>query len=749
MANSILEGLNPAQQQAVEHIEGPLLIVAGPGSGKTRVIAHRIAYLVSTVGLSPYRIAAVTFTNKAARELRDRLTKLMGPRSDQLTASTFHALCANILRHNGHHVGIDRSFVIYDDDDQIRLIKQSMEENNIDPKRYPPRALLSAISSAKSQLITPEQYAEQTSSFFEEIVRRVYQSYQAQIYRSNAVDFDDLLLHTYTLLSQNRDVVEKYQDRYLHLLIDEFQDTNTAQYSIARLLAGKYRNLCVVGDPDQSIYSWRNADIRNILSFQYDYPEAIRITLEENYRSTQMILEGARKLIAGNKERLDKNLFTSRQQGKAIVLYEAYNENEEAQFVAQELTTLREHGGKFNDSAILYRVNAQSRAFEEVFIRYNIPYRLIGGVRFYQRQEVKDIVAYLRIIHNPSDEVSFARIVNTPPRGIGQRTVDELARWSRNHQTTLKAAFQAITDKNTEMVDPPPIQSRAIHAITAFNEIIDTLRREAPDMSIASLIDAVVQHTNFRNHIFNNDDRGEERWDNVMELRATAQRVDEDVTNEPEDKLLLFLENIALVSDVDSLPEERSDAITLITLHQAKGLEFPIVFMVGLEEGLLPHIRSIDDPGQLEEERRLCYVGMTRAQDQLYMVRAFRRRFQGGNNSTIPSRFLNDLPASITTNPSRSTRNSATVWKPGVTPIAENIPGKHNRESFQIGDKVLHAKFGKGLVIATEASKDDYELTVAFKDGSGIKRLSLSFAPLEHIIDEYDNHDAPQEDESF
>ena len=728
MPADILEGLNPAQRQAIEHIEGPLLIIAGPGSGKTRVIAHRIAYLVSVVGISPHRIAAVTFTNKAARELRDRLHRLMGPRAADLTASTFHALCAAILRRDGDHIGLDRSFVIYDEEDQLTLLRRAMEEVAIDPKQFPPRAILSTISRAKSQLLTVEQFGDRRAAYFDEIVYRAYQGYQALLQHAHAVDFDDLLLHTYTLLSQNAEVAARYQSRYLHLLIDEFQDTNIVQYAIARLLAAKYRNICVVGDPDQSIYSWRNADIRNILSFQADYPEATSITLAENYRSTQTILDGARQLIATNQQRLDKELFTSRPSGEPITLYEAYNEAEEAQFVAQELQELQEQGHHLADCAIMYRVNAQSRAFEEVFIRYGVPYRLIGGVRFYQRREVKDVIAYLRLLYNPSDEVSLARVINTPPRGIGQRTLDELTRWARDHQTTLSDALHSVAAGQRETsVDAPPLNSRSAHAVAAFAELLDSLRQEAGQMTVVELLDAVVQRSGYRRHLLEGEEQGEERWENILELRAAAQ---EYADQDPEEGLAAFLETVSLVADIDALPEERTDAVTLITLHQAKGLEFPVVFMVGMEDGLLPHVRSMDDPAQMEEERRLCYVGMTRAQDRLYMTRAFRRTFQGGSNPAAPSRFLQDLPRELTAIPAGAPKATATTWW-SRTATGSGGRASQQKEPLKAGQKVRHAKFGEGIVVSCTPSGDDHEVTVAFVGGAGVKRLLLSFAPLE------------------
>ncbi|MBI4338795.1 MAG: UvrD-helicase domain-containing protein, partial [Chloroflexi bacterium] len=608
MQSDILAGLNPAQQQAVEHIEGPMLIVAGPGSGKTRVITHRIAYLVRVCGVSPYRIAAVTFTNKAAREMRERLDGLLGGRAAELTCGTFHAFCASILRRDGMHVGLDRSFVIYDQEDQLTLLKRAMEEAKIDPKRYPPGSILSAISQAKSVLLEPAQYAATVKSYYEEVVLRVYERYQGLLNQSNALDFDDLLLRTVRLLEGSPEALERYRSRYLHLMVDEFQDTNIAQYALARLVAGKYRNICVVGDPDQSIYSWRNADIRNILSFKKDYPDAKVVNLGENYRSTKNILDTARSLIAPNKARIERDLWTSKAPGVPIVVKEAHTEEEEAQMVVEEVERLvKKEKLRYSDCAVMYRINAQSRALEEACLRFGIPYRLIGGLRFYQRKEVKDVVAYLRVIQNPYDEVGLLRIINTPTRAIGQRTVEDATAWARSNSLPLYAALQALVAENGGGVLNP----RSAAAVDRFLQLMGGLQEAAKTLGAGDLLDAVVERTGYRQHLMeSNNDRGEEQWENVRELRGQAAEVEELVG---EAGLEAFLEKVALVSDVDHLVEGK-EALTLITLHQAKGLEFPVVFIVGMEEGLLPHARSRDDPAELEEERRLCYVGVTRAQ---------------------------------------------------------------------------------------------------------------------------------------
>ncbi|MCH8061509.1 MAG: UvrD-helicase domain-containing protein [Chloroflexi bacterium] len=753
MTIDLLEGLNPKQREAVETIEGPLLIIAGPGSGKTRVITHRIAYLVRVVGVSPYRIAAVTFTNKAAREMRQRLAPMVGPAMEHLTVGTFHAFCANMLRREGRHIGLDSSFVIYDDSDQMSLMKRTMSELDIDAKQIAPRAILSRISGAKSQLLTSEGLAMQTGSYFDEIVVRAYEHYDALLEQSDAVDFDDLLLKTYFLLDKVPEVAQKYQERYVHLMIDEFQDTNVVQYAIARQLARNYLNLCAVGDPDQSIYTWRNADIRNILSFQDDYPKAKIIALEENYRSTQTILDAAGSLISANTQRVEKSLWTSNGRGVPIVVSEGYNEQEEAKLVVKEIQRLaRREGYKLGEIAVMYRVNAQSRALEESCLRYGIPYQVVGGMKFYQRQEVKDITAYLKLIANPKDDVALARVINVPTRGIGQRTVDELSRIARDTETSMFGALEKIAQG--EQLEGNALASlfapRSLRALEDFHRLMKGLAEERGKLDLAELIEQTVERTGYKRHLLDQTDRGEERLENLDEFKSSARDFIHLGIN---DALTAFLESVSLVADVDSL-EEKADAITLITLHQAKGLEYRAVFMVGMEEGLLPHMRSIDsgDPGELEEERRLCYVGVTRAKERLYLLRAFRRGFRGGSEPTTPSRFLLDIPQVLIEAPPKAEprqKKASAAWsssgdgaaeKPGaMEPTRRRVTRGRPREAepvvahFVAGDKVKHATFGEGIVVDCKPIRDDFEVTVAFTDGAGIKRLMLGFAPLEKL----------------
>ena len=718
----LLEDLNPDQRRAVETIEGPLLIVAGPGSGKTRVIVHRIAYLVKVCGVNPRHVMAVTFTNKAAREMRERTGGLLARSVESLTLGTFHATCCGILRREGKHIGLDPQFAIYDNDDQQNLVKRCMQELAIDSKRYAPRAILSAISNAKSQLVGPEDYG--SHSYFEEIVRRVYEYYQQLLHQSRAQDFDDLIMSAVNLLRNHPKVLAKYQSRYVHLLVDEFQDTNVAQYEMTKLLGGKYRNVCVVGDPDQSIYSWRNADLRNILSFEEDYPDANVVHLGQNYRSTQTILEAAQNVIVANRHRRDQELWTQNDTGVPIVMAEAYSEAEEAQLVMSEVERLvGQEGASFHDCAVMYRTNAQSRVIEEVCLRYGMPYQLVGTLRFYERREVKDIIAYLRLIQNPYDSVSLARIINVPGRGIGQRTLGELSTWAKSQGIPLFTAIERAAKGGEET----PLSKRALQALGAFHELLQRLIPKQDELNVVDLVGLLLQETGYRDYLLDLDD-GEERWDNILELVSVAQ---EHRHLKPRESLGAFLERVALVSDVDGM-DDKKDAVTLITLHQAKGLEFPVVFMVGMEEGVLPHFRSFSDPSQMEEERRLCYVGMTRAQERLYLFRAQRRMLMGGSNANPPSGYLGDIPSHLV----EFIGLSSGEWGWGTpsvydreSSVGEPVP-TYDGDALIVGQHVYHATFGEGVVVSCTRVRDDHEVVVAF-DGVGVKKLLASLATLE------------------
>ena len=727
------------QREAVTTIDGPLLINAGPGSGKTRVITHRVAYLVRDCGVYPSRVAAVTFTNKAAREMRDRLRPLLGEDADRLTVATFHAFCAGVLRVAGDRIGLGRDFVIYDDTDQISVVKRAMEDAGVDSKTFSPRAILSAISGAKSTLVDVEAFRLAGETPYDEIVHKVYDVYERLLAQSSAVDFDDLLLKVYRLFEDVPEVAERYQRRYVHFMIDEFQDTNVVQYAIAKRISERHRNLCVVGDPDQSIYSWRNADIRNILSFRHDYPEAKVIALEENYRSTQTVLDAAQALISPNEQRVEKELWTSNGKGEPIIVGEGYNEADEARMVVAELERLvREEGYSLGDAAVMYRVNAQSRTFEEACLRHGVPYQLVGSVRFYQRQEIKDVTAYLRLIANPQDDAGFARVVNVPARGIGQRTVDELTRLARDTGTSLFDAAGAIDGEAGAA-----FATRSARALTRFREMIESLIADSADLDLVEIVDMVLERTGYKGYVQAQDERAEERWENVLELRSSVK--DFLTLGRGRDALSAFLESVALVSDTDNM-EDAADAVTLITLHQAKGLEFRAVFMVGMEEGLLPHIRSLEDEAEMEEERRLAYVGVTRAKERLYLLRAFRRGFRGMSGPSLPSRFLADIPRKLVAHEPRTApvsagaagrsrkRPAATATGGKAMPLAAPAPGPlDDKPRLTTGDKVRHAKFGEGIVTGTKPTSGDVEVTVAFASGNGIKRLLLGIAPLEKV----------------
>ncbi|MEX1253730.1 MAG: UvrD-helicase domain-containing protein [Dehalococcoidia bacterium] len=737
----ILHDLNPAQREAVTHTQGPLLILAGPGSGKTRVIAHRIAYLVSEEDVHPYRIVAVTFTNKAAREMRERVIALLGESARDVLLGTFHAVCARFLRVDGAAIGIDRGFAIYDDGDQQSVMKRVLEELGVDPRRFAPRAVLSAISKAKSELASPAAYSASVRDYFGEVVARAYGRYQELLEANNALDFDDMIMRTVTLFRDEDTVLQKYQQRFLHVLIDEFQDTNVAQYVLARQLAGGHGNICVVGDPDQSIYSWRSADIRNILNFERDYPSAKTVYLEQNYRSSQNILDSAHAIISTNRQRKEKNLWTEQGAGEPIVVYEAYDDIEEADFIAAEVRDLLNNGKhRPGDVAVMYRTNAQSRSLEEAFVREQIRYRLVGGTRFYERREVKDILGYLRLVSNPYDRVAFGRVVNVPARGIGGKTLEELERWSESLELPLYAALQLLAEDREPKAHR--LSPRATNALLGFLELLNGLIAYAQTSTVAGLMAAIIERTGYRRYLFDEyEEDGEERWENVEQLLTLAAEYE---GLGPEAALPQFLEDVALVSDADTY-DDRADAVTLITLHAAKGLEFPVVFIVGLEEGVLPHMRSFDEPSQLEEERRLCYVGITRAQERLYLVRAFRRHLMGSTQHNPPSRFLKDLPRHLVAARKTVGGDSQELRYRGPSlsrlrhdgtdtrAVRAARPAVPSDAVFAAGDHVRHASFGEGVVVSCTVTSSDQEVTVAFKGGGGVKKLLLSYAPLERV----------------
>ncbi len=730
---NILAGLNPAQREAVEAIEGPVLVLAGPGSGKTRVLTHRVAYLVRECGIPPYNIMAVTFTNKAAGEMRTRLAELIGTRLQKLTIGTFHAICVRILRREAEASGLRRDFVIYDSSDQLSLVRQALKALNLDDKTYRPQAIHGAISRAKNELITSQNFRPQT--YWQEIAGRVYKRYQELLAANNALDFDDLLMGAANLFREHPDVLDKYQRRYLYILVDEWQDTNTAQYELVRLLASKRRNVFVVGDEDQSIYGWRGADFRNLRRFRSDFPEARLILLEKNYRSTQVILDVANAIIAPNVHRTPKKLYTDKGKGVPIVVHEAYNEVEEAQYVVETIGRLVAQGeARPGDCAVMYRTNAQSRALEDAFVWAGMPYKLVGATRFYARAEIKDVLAYLRVIHNPADNVSLARILNVPRRGIGARTRAALESLAAQMGTSLYGALQVLKKETEETEGNSENRGKVLTArmrkpLLQFAELLDGLIAIRDKVSVPELLDRMLEVTGYESYLRDGSDEGEDRWSNVMELFTVAR---EYAALPPDEALTTFLEEVSLVSDVDNL-DESADAPTLLTLHSAKGLEFPVVFIIGLEDGLLPHSRSFDDVEQMEEERRLCYVGITRAKERVYLVHAFRRTLYGFSDVSLPSRFLEDIPdhlvagRAVKKTPAKQGKRRFRRQTEWASPAAPRPVAK-----FYAGERVRHSTFGEGIVVESRLRDGDEEVTVAFEE-KGVKRLLASFAKLKKL----------------
>jgi DNA helicase-2/ATP-dependent DNA helicase PcrA len=658
LAERIVSRLNPEQARAVEATDGPLLILAGAGSGKTRVLAHRVAYLVGVKGVRPWQILAVTFTNRAAAELRERITGLVGEAGRDVQAGTFHALCARVLRRDGEAIGIDRRFVIYDTDDQQQLMKQILREEDMPATgEYRPSVVLGAISRKKNDLLDPAALDEVAANRFDRTIAKLARLYGKRLRAAGALDFDDLLIEAVRLFEEAPDVLARYQDRWRYLHVDEYQDTNRPQYLWVRALAAKHRNLCVVGDDDQSIYSWRGADIRNILDFERDYPEATVVKLEQNYRSTQLILDAAHAVVSRNVSRTDKKLWTDNDGGRPIQRFEAYDEEEEAEWIARQVDGLI--GGKGSlltrraddedgrlraqDIAVMYRTNAQSRAIEEAFLRYGIRYQLVGGTRFYQRREIKDALAYLRVLRSDTDSVSFERIINVPARAIGDKTIEVLRRAVAAGGDGA-SFWGAIESGAAGALD---LQQRTRGALAEFADLIRRLRTRVGVLPLPELLDAVLEHSGYRAMLADGSEDGEDRWANLLELRAVTTRYDD---LSPDDALDRLLEETALVADQDSYEGEK-DAATLITLHAAKGLEFAVVFIAGLEEGVFPHARALEDEQELEEERRLAYVGITRAKRRLFLSSAWRRATWGSGQASVPSRFLLEIPDELMVGP--------------------------------------------------------------------------------------------------
>lgn len=742
--HALLDGLNPEQAQAVVHQGGPLLIVAGAGSGKTRVLTHRIAHLIRDRGVSPFNILAITFTNKAADEMKQRVGALVGERLVGITrdehgavqrrrwggmwVATFHAACARLLRSEASRLGYQNSFSIYDAADSTRLVGLCMRDLGMDTKRLTPRGVAHAISNAKNELIDFDTFAQRASSdgtWYERQVAEVYPVYAERLHRASAFDFDDLLVKTVELFQLFDDVLERYRAQFTHILVDEWQDTNRAQYELVRLLAFQHRNLTVVGDSDQSIYRFRGADIRNILGFERDFPDATRITLGRNYRSTQTILDAANAVIANNAQRIPKRLWTDAGQGVRVVRYLAENEQDEAAFVAEEVDRLGdEHGIQPGDCAVFYRTNAQSRVLEEVLIRLGMPYQVIGGTRFYERAEIKDVLAYLRLLVNPADDVSAKRVLNTPRRGIGQRSERALDAFAARERITFLEACRRAEENHQ-------LTPRAAGAVLGFVRLLDGLRTMAVEEqpALAEVVEATWSRSGYLAEL--EAERTVEalgRAENVRELASVA----EDFNDlQPGATLAEFLERVALVSEQDDLAEDRS-RLTLMTMHNAKGLEFPVAFIVGLEDSVFPHHRSLGDPDELEEERRLAYVAMTRAQQRLYLSSAWSRTLFGGTNANPPSRFLKEVPDELIEDRSaqRGVASRRALAKVGVrSRYRRQAPDDDEEEMLGVGDRILHPTFGPGRVLELTGTPGSEEALIRFDD-YGTKRLLLAYAPL-------------------
>lgn len=755
LSGDLLGTLNLVQREAVLHQEGPLLILAGAGSGKTRVLTHRIGYLIKHAGVSPFNILAITFTNKAAGEMKERLEHIVGPLAKDAWVSTFHSACMRILRREGEKIGYGRNFVIYDSDDQQRLIKSCLQELNIDEKRFNPKAIAGAISSAKNVLMDPTAYERKSYDFFAQTAAKVYHLYQRKLKANLAMDFDDLLMQCVRLFQEYPHVLEYHQNKFRYIHVDEYQDTNHAQYTWVKLLAEKYRNLCVVGDDDQSVYGWRGADIQNILDFERDYPEAQVLKLEQNYRSTGRILEAANCVVGNNRGRKPKRLWTENPEGQPIVSYQAESEHDEARYVIQQIQRISEAEGRpYKEFAILYRTNAQSRVLEEHLLYSGIPYRILGGFRFYERKEIKDILTYLRFISNPADEVSLRRIINVPKRGIGDASVQKLLEYAAEQGWTAQQAL--------ERIEQIPGLSRAAKAITAFGQMMDELRREAPTLLVTQLVKKVIDVTGYVRELeAERSDEANSRIENVKELMSVTQEFDR---NAEEKTLEEFLAGVSLVSDTDNYHEDEN-AIVLMTMHSAKGLEFPVVFVVGMEEGVFPHNRAQFEESELEEERRLCYVAITRAREKLYLTRAWQRMIFGNTVCSGPSRFLEEIPGELILEEEKPRpkseswlRNSAFSRPTGNGSFTEKRSAAEKRSSldnglfsprktettvqpgspklagqdFIVGDKVQHGKFGMGVVVKVDGTGENQEVSVAFPE-QGIKKLLVRFAPLKKV----------------
>ncbi len=720
MRSPLVDALNPVQAEAVLHTEGPVLIVAGAGSGKTRALTHRIAYLIREHGVSPFAILAITFTNKAAREMAARVEGLLGQRiAKGMWILTFHSACARILRREHDHLGLPGSFTIYDEGDTERLLTSVLKDLNLDLKRYPPRAMSAAIGKAKDNVLSAAEFAQMAGNFYEQTIANVYVEYEKRKLAAGALDFDDLITETVRLFRDHPAVLEHYQEWFRYILVDEYQDTNRAQYQLVNLLAEKYRNVCVVGDADQGVYSWRGATIQNLLDFERDYPDAEVFLMEQNYRSTSNILAIANALIEHNVQRKPKSLWTETTEGELAVRFRADDEHEEALFVAEETHRLVEdEAHRYSDVAVFYRTNAQSRVLEDIFMRAGIPYRVVGGVRFYQRKEVKDVLAYLRLLLNPQDVVSARRVVNTPKRGIGDATVAALEGFAALEQIP----FLEATRRADEL---PELAARAKGAIAGFVGVMQRLQ-EAYDSGAGPqrMVEAAATESGYLLELeAERTVEAEGRIENLREIGGVAAEFEQ---RSPDGTLAEFLEQVSLVSEQDEYDEE-AGSVTLMTLHNAKGLEFPVVFIIGLEDGVFPHYRSMGDPAQLEEERRLMYVGVTRARERLYLTFAWSRTLFGSTSYSPPSRFLGEIPSELVK--ALEEGDLVVAEDTPVSPIRAAVEGRREIPQISAGDTVQHDKWGEGVVLTVSGTGTDAEATVRFED-AGEKRLLVAYAPL-------------------
>ncbi|RNC98149.1 DNA helicase PcrA [Lysinibacillus halotolerans] len=746
ITKNLLNGMNPQQAEAVKTTEGPLLIMAGAGSGKTRVLTRRIAYLVVEKEVYPSKILAITFTNKAAREMRERIDNLLGNgTTESMWVSTFHSMCVRILRRNIDRIGISKNFSILDSADQLSVVKNVLKELNIDSKRFEPRAILNAISAAKNECITADQYKANSNpnNPYEKVVAQVYEGYEKRLRRNQSLDFDDLIMTTITLFERVPDVLDFYQNKFQYIHVDEYQDTNHSQYKLVQLLAQKFKNICVGGDSDQSIYRWRGADIGNILSFEKDYPNAKVILLEQNYRSTKRILQAANDVIEHNESRYPKKLRTDNLEGEKIVLYKAYNEQDEAQFVVQTIQKLMEKENRsLDDFAILYRTNAQSRVMEEVLVKSNMTYQIVGGTKFYDRKEIKDLLAYLRLIANNDDDLSLARIINEPKRNIGATSFEKMATYAIQQDRSIFDAMKEVLFMG--------LTPRAAGAVDKFRELIEGFTKMQEYLSVTELVEQVIEKSGYRAMLENEKTiESESRLENIEEFLSVTKAFEE---RSDDKSLIAFLTDLALVADIDALDKEDTSkgSIILMTMHAAKGLEFPIVFIIGMEENVFPHSRSLDDPAEMEEERRLAYVGITRAEQRLYLTCAGSRTLFGRSSYNMPSRFLQEISEDIIEQISKSghridadelpfstgrsqraqSQRRRTIGNVQTKPQIANLQSTGGDQlQWKAGDKAVHGKWGTGTVVSVKGEGDGMELDIAFPS-IGIKRLLAKFAPI-------------------